>query len=241
MFPGYPARNPAGALRATKSAPGGFVQQEREQNRFATHYIKSIKKLCRCLCTFAKIFNQITEWFMKSRDRRRGLVVVNTGEGKGKSSSALGMVFRAAGWDMKVCVIQYVKGQWQTGEQKAAARFDNIEWHALGDGFTWDTKNPEQDIKTSREIWELSKQKILSEEFDVVLLDEINYCCGYQWISGQEIADFIRDEKPSWLHLIMTGRNAAPEVIEIADTVTDMTMIKHAFQQGIKAEQGIEF
>jgi cob(I)alamin adenosyltransferase len=178
---------------------------------------------------------------MKSRDRRRGLVVVNTGEGKGKSSSALGMVFRAAGWDMKVCVIQYIKGQWQTGEQKAAERFDNIEWHALGDGFTWDTKNPEQDIKTSREIWELSKEKILSQEFDVVLLDEINYCCGYQWISGQEIADFICNEKPAWVHLILTGRNAAPEVIKIADTVTEMTMIKHAFQQGIKAEQGIEF
>ncbi|MDO9168996.1 MAG: cob(I)yrinic acid a,c-diamide adenosyltransferase [Methylobacter sp.] len=178
---------------------------------------------------------------MKSRDRRRGLVLVNTGAGKGKSSSALGMVFRAAGWDMKVCVIQYIKGQWQTGEQKAAERFDNIEWHAMGDGFTWDTKNPEQDIKTSREIWEFSKAKILSGEFDLVLLDEINYCCGYNWISGEEIADFIRDQKPSWTHLILTGRNAAPEVISCADTVTEMTKIKHAFEQGIKAEQGIEF
>ena len=178
---------------------------------------------------------------MKSRERRHGLVVVNTGEGKGKSSSALGMVFRAAGWNMKVCVIQYIKGQWQTGEQKAAARFDNIEWHALGDGFTWDTKNPEQDIKTSREIWALSKEKILSEEFDLVLLDEINYCFGYQWISGQEIADFILNDKPSWCHLILTGRNAAPEVIAIADTVTEMSLIKHAFEKGIKAEQGIEF
>ena len=106
---------------------------------------------------------------LKSRDRRQGVILVNSGDGKGKSSSALGMVFRAAGWDMKVCVIQYIKGQWQTGEQKAAQRFDNIEWHALGDGFTWDTKNPEQDIKTSREIWEFSKQKIRSGEFDLVL------------------------------------------------------------------------
>ncbi len=114
---------------------------------------------------------------MKSRERRHGLVLVNMGEGKGKSSSALGMVFRAAGWGMKVCVIQYIKGQWQTGEQKAAARFDNIEWHALGDGFTWDTKNPEQDIKTTQAIWEFSKEKIRSGEFDLVLLDEINYCC----------------------------------------------------------------
>ena len=108
---------------------------------------------------------------MKSRERRHGLVLVNMGEGKGKSSSALGMVFRAAGWGMKVCVIQYIKGQWQTGEQKAAARFDNIEWHALGDGFTWDTKNPEQDIKTTQAIWEFSKEKIRSGEFDLVLLN----------------------------------------------------------------------
>jgi cob(I)alamin adenosyltransferase len=178
---------------------------------------------------------------MKSRERRQGLVLVNTGEGKGKSSSALGMVFRAAGWGMKVCVIQFIKGQWQTGEQKAAERFDNIEWHALGDGFTWDTKNPEQDIKTSREIWEFSKSKILSEEFDLVLLDEINYCCGYGWISGEEISDFIKNQKPTWQHLLLTGRNAAPEVIEVAHTVTIMTKEKHAFEQGIKAEQGIEF
>ena len=178
---------------------------------------------------------------MKSRDNRRGIVLVHTGEGKGKSSSAMGMVFRAAGWGMKVCVIQYIKGQWQTGEHKAAERFDNIEWHALGDGFTWDTKNPEQDLKTSRDIWTLSKKKILSEVYDFVLLDEINYCCGYNWISGREIADFIRNEKPPWLHLVLTGRNASPEVIEVADTVTEMTQIKHVFSQGIKAEQGVEF
>jgi cob(I)alamin adenosyltransferase len=178
---------------------------------------------------------------MKSRDKRHGIVLVHTGEGKGKSSSAMGMVFRAAGWGMKVCVIQYIKGQWQTGEHKAAERFDNIEWHAQGDGFTWDTKNPEQDMKTSREIWMFSKQKILSEEYDLVLLDEINYCCGYNWISGQEIADFISNKKPPWLHLILTGRNASAEVIEVADTVTEMTQVKHVFSQGIKAEQGIEF
>ena len=178
---------------------------------------------------------------MKTRERRHGLVVVNTGQGKGKSSSAFGMVFRAAGWGMKVCVIQFIKGQWQTGEQKAALHFDNIEWHALGDGFTWDTKNPEQDIKTSQAIWQLSQEKIRSAEFDVVLLDEINYCCGYNWISGQEIATFISDHKPKWQHLILTGRNAPSEVIAIADTVTEMTKIKHVFDRGIKAEQGIEF
>lgn len=178
---------------------------------------------------------------MKARENRQGIVLVNTGEGKGKSSSAFGMVFRAAGWGMKVCVIQFIKGQWQTGEQKAAERFENIEWHALGDGFTWDTKNPEQDIKTSREIWAFSQEKIRSEVYDLVLLDEINYCCGYQWISGQEIADFVNSTRPPWMHLILTGRNAPPEVVELAHTVTEMTPIKHAFQQGIKAAQGIEF
>jgi len=178
---------------------------------------------------------------MKARDKRQGLIVVHTGEGKGKSSAAFGMVFRAAGWGMKVCVIQFIKGKWKTGEQKAAAQFDNIEWHALGDGFTWDTNNPEQDIKTSREIWELCKQKLRSHEFDMLVFDEINYCASYGWISGEEIARFLRDERPAWMHVILTGRDAPTEVIEVAHTVTEMQKVKHAFDQGIKAVQGIEF
>ncbi len=178
---------------------------------------------------------------MKERDRRVGVTLVHTGEGKGKSSSAFGVVFRAAGWGLNVCVIQFIKGMWKTGEQKAALKFDNIEWHALGDGFTWDTKNPEQDIKTSHEIWEFSKQKILSEQYDLVVLDELNYCTSYDWIDGQEIADFVKNQKPKWMHLIITGRNASAEVIEVADTVTEMKMIKHAFENGIKAQQGVEF
>jgi len=178
---------------------------------------------------------------MKSRDKRQGLIVVNTGEGKGKSSSAFGMVFRAAGWGMKVCVIQFIKGKWQTGEQKAAERFNNIEWHAMGDGFTWDTRNPEQDIQTSREIWELCKEKLRSNEFDLLVFDEINYCASYGWISGAEISEFLQTERPAWMHVILTGRNAPPEIIACADTVTEMRKLKHAFDQGIKAEQGIEF
>jgi len=179
---------------------------------------------------------------MKAREKRDGVVLVHTGEGKGKSSSAFGVAFRAAGWGMKVCVIQFIKGKWRTGEQEAAKKFENIEWHSLGDGFTWDTENPEQDIKTSREIWELCKEKVRSYEFDLLIFDEINYCSGYGWISGQEIAQFINKERPTWMHLILTGRNAALEVIEIADTVTEMKKIKHAYSDsGIKAQQGIEF
>ena len=178
---------------------------------------------------------------MKSRERREGVTLVHTGEGKGKSSSAFGVVFRAAGWGMKVCVIQYIKGKWKTGEQQAAEKFDNIEWHAMGDGFTWDTQNPDQDIKTSRRIWAFSRQKILSGDFDLVLLDEINYCSSYGWITGQEIADFIRNEKPNWLHLLLTGRDAPREIIEAADTVTEMCKLKHAFDSGTMAAQGVEF
>ncbi len=178
---------------------------------------------------------------MKARERRRGRVLVHTGEGKGKSSSAFGVAFRAAGSGFSVCVIQFIKGQWKTGEQQAAKHFDNLEWHALGDGFTWNTQDPEQDRRTSRTIWEFAQEKILSEAFDLVVLDEINYCCGYGWLSGEEIAEFIRERKPPWLHLILTGRNAAREVIDVADTVTEMRLIKHGYQEGIKAEQGIEF
>jgi len=178
---------------------------------------------------------------VKQRENRQGVVLVHTGEGKGKSSSAFGVVFRAAGWGMKVCVIQFIKGKWKTGEQKAAARFDSIEWHALGDGFTWDTKNPGQDRRTSRDIWALAKDKVRSHQFDLVVFDEINYCCGYGWICGEEIAKFIREERPGWMHLILTGRKAPQEVIEVADTVTEMRMLKHAYKKGIRAQQGIEF
>ncbi len=178
---------------------------------------------------------------MRKREDRNGIVLVHTGEGKGKSSSAFGVVFRAAGWGMKVCVIQFIKGKWKTGEQIAAEKFDNIEWHALGDGFTWNTENPTQDLQTSRDIWEFCKEKVRSHEFDLIVFDEINYCCSYSWISGQEIADFIRSEKPSWMHLILTGRNAPQEVINVAHTITEMKSLKHAFESGIKAQQGIEF
>ena len=178
---------------------------------------------------------------MKERAKRHGITLVHTGEGKGKSSSAFGVAFRAAGWGLQVLVIQFIKGKWKTGEQQAASRFDNIEWHALGDGFTWDTQDPSQDRATSREIWAFCQEKIRTHRYDLVVLDEINYCCGYGWINGAEIADFIRREKPPWMHLILTGREAPAELIEVADTVTEMRLIKHAFDAGIHAEQGVEF
>ncbi len=173
--------------------------------------------------------------------KKPGRVLVLTGDGKGKSSSAFGMVFRAAGWGLRVCVIQFIKGRWRTGEERAAARFDNITWHALGDGFTWDTKNPERDRATSREIWTFCQERIRSEAYDLVVLDEINYAIGYGWLTGAEVAAFIREEKPFAVHLLLTGRGAAEEVLAVADTVTEMGVVKHAHQQGRKAQRGIEF
>ena len=170
-----------------------------------------------------------------------GRVLVLTGPGKGKSSSAFGMAFRAAGWGMRVCVIQFIKGRWSTGEERAAARFDNMEWHALGDGFTWDTDNPEQDRATSREIWAFCRERIASGRFDLLVLDEINYAIGYGWLTGAEVAACIRDERPDGVHLILTGRNAAEEVVAVADTVTEMGVVKHAFETGRRGERGIEF
>jgi cob(I)alamin adenosyltransferase len=174
--------------------------------------------------------------------KRHGRVVVLTGPGKGKSSSAFGMVLRAAGWDYRVCVIQFIKKESRkTGEQRAAEKLPGVEWHCLGDGFTWVTKNPEQDKTNNRKIWAFSKEKIRSGEFDLVVLDEINYAVSYGWISGEEIADFIRQEKPPETHLVLTGRDALPEVIQVADTVTEMGMVKHAYEAGISAGRGIEF
>ncbi|MBF0134764.1 MAG: cob(I)yrinic acid a,c-diamide adenosyltransferase [Magnetococcales bacterium] len=176
-----------------------------------------------------------------SAAEKRGLVVVLTGDGKGKSSSAFGMVLRAAGWGMRVCVIQFVKGKWKTGEERAASTLKDITWHAMGDGFTWNTNDPSQDRATTRHIWNFCQEQVRSNAFDMVVWDEINFAVGMGWLTGTEVADFIRAEKPPHLHLILTGRNAAPELIEVADTVTEMREIKHAFKAGIKATRGIEF
>ena len=175
------------------------------------------------------------------KTEKQGRILVLTGEGKGKSSSAFGMVFRSLGWGMRVCVIQFIKGRHKTGEQQAASQFKTMEWHSMGDGFTWNTKNPEQDKMTAHNTWAFAQEKILSQKFDVVLLDEINYVMNYGWLTGEEVATFIQHEKPAPLHLILTGRGAAAEVVALADTVTEMQAVKHGFEVGIKAQRGIEY
>lgn len=173
--------------------------------------------------------------------RTSGLVVVLTGEGKGKSSSAFGMVLRAAGWNMRVCVIQFIKGRRPTGEERAAAKLPGVEWFARGEGFTWQSGDSESHLQAGRRAWAFSQARIKSGDYDLIVLDEINYAMGYGWISGQEVAEFIRNHKPEGLHLILTGRNAPEEVLAVAHTVTRMEAVKHAYQAGFKATRGIEF
>ncbi|MEO5330790.1 MAG: cob(I)yrinic acid a,c-diamide adenosyltransferase [Magnetococcus sp. YQC-5] len=172
---------------------------------------------------------------------KRGVVVVLTGEGKGKSSSAFGMVMRAAGWEMRVCVLQFIKSaKRRTGEQMAAERL-GVEWHTLGNGFTWNTANPEQDLATARHAWAICREKLASGAYDLVVWDEIHYACAYGWLSGEEVAAAIRTDKPPKTHLILTGRDAPQEVIHAADTVSEIVEIKHAFKAGIRAAKGVEF
>lgn len=172
---------------------------------------------------------------------RRGLIIVNTGEGKGKTTAALGLMFRAWGWEWRICMIQFIKsarGRW--GERRAANRL-GIEWHSLGTGFTWTSSDPEKSRRLAGETWKLAQEKIASGEYDLIVLDEITHLMKYGWLDTEEVVGWIRDHKPAELHLVLTGRGAPDELVELADLVTDMTNVKHPFEDGIKAQQGIEF
>jgi len=174
--------------------------------------------------------------------KRKGLIIVNTGEGKGKSTAAYGLALRAAGNKMKVFILQFMKGQWKTGERKAVENLSPwIEFVALGDGFTWDTNNPEQDRRTASKAWDTVKPRIWSGEYQMVILDEINYVLDYGFLDEKEVLQTLKN-KPDSVHVVCTGRNASKDLIEIADLVTEMKCLKHPFgEQGIPAQKGIEF
>ena len=172
---------------------------------------------------------------------RVGRLLVLTGDGKGKSTSAFGVALRAAGWGQRVCVIQFLKkATRQTGEEQAARRL-GIEWLTLGDGFTWNSPNLERDRATSQGIWTLCREKIIAATYDLIVLDEINTVLAWGWLAIDAVVACLQQEKPLALHVILTGRNAPAEIIAVADTVTEMVSIKHAFQQGVRAAKGIEF
>jgi len=176
----------------------------------------------------------------KRARQAKGLVVVNTGHGKGKTTAALGVVLRAWGRDMRVIIIQFVKTRTSNYGENRAAKKLGIEMIPMGEGFTWLSKDIEKDKATAREAWELARQKICSGEYDLVLLDELTYPLTYGWIPVEEVIDVLR-QRPEGQHVIITGRDAPEELIDYADLVTEMREIKHPFQKGLKAQPGIEF
>jgi cob(I)alamin adenosyltransferase len=172
----------------------------------------------------------------------KGLLIVHTGKGKGKSTAAFGMIFRALGHGMPVAIVQFVKGKWQTGERVALEKFgDLVSINTMGEGFTWETQDRQRDLAAARAAWERAKAIIKAGKHKIVLLDEINIVLRYEYLPIDEVVEFLRDEKPADVHVIATGRNAAEELIAIADLVTEMEAIKHPFRSGVKAQRGVEF
>jgi len=170
----------------------------------------------------------------------QGRIILNTGNGKGKTTAALGTVFRALGHGQRVCVIQFLKGQGRYGERIFADLQENLDWFICGKGFVFKKEDIEDDRKIAREGFELAREKIFSDEYDLIVLDEITYLPLYDFIDVKEIVATLKN-KPKRLTVIMTGRSAAPELLEIADTVSEMQAVKHAFENGIKAQKGVEF
>jgi cob(I)alamin adenosyltransferase len=172
--------------------------------------------------------------------RRQALVIVLTGQGKGKTTAALGVVLRAWGRGMKTVVLQFVKARTSNYGENRAAKKLGIEMIPLGEGFTWLSKDIEKDKATARECWEVVRQKIDSGQYDIVVLDEITYPMSYGWITVEEVIDALR-RRPQGLHVIITGRDAPQELIDFADLVTEMREVKHPYEKGLKAQPGIDF
>ncbi|MEN6585409.1 MAG: cob(I)yrinic acid a,c-diamide adenosyltransferase [Sulfuricella sp.] len=169
----------------------------------------------------------------------RGLLIVLTGNGKGKSSSAFGMVARALGHGMKVGVAQFIKSRTDTGEEAFFSRQPGVEWHVLGDGFTWDTQDRAQDIATARRGWEVAQRMLADASFDLVVLDELTYLLSYGYLDQDAVLDAIA-ARPPMQHVVVTGRGASPALVELADTVSEIADEKHAYRAGVKAQKGVD-
>jgi cob(I)alamin adenosyltransferase len=180
---------------------------------------------------------------MESKTGEKGLIIVHTGPGKGKSSSGFGMILRCIGHGMPCAVVQFIKGAWSTGERTLLeTRFrDDCRFVVAGEGFTWETRDLERDRAAAADGWAQAKALIRDPSIRFVLLDEINIALRYDYLDIAEVVAFLRDEKPPMTHVCLTGRNAKPELLELADLVTEMTAVKHPFKAGIKAQAGVEF
>ena len=196
---------------------------------------KHSEKMKRLKTSKQKIFSKKTE--------KKGLIIVNTGTGKGKSTAGFGMVFRAIAHGMPCAVVQFIKGAMATGERALIQNHfhELCEFHTLGDGFTWDTQDKEKDIASAMKAWSKAKELILDKEKKIILLDEINIALRYGYIEIDDVVSFLQDKKPKMTHVILTGRNASENLISIADLVTDMTLVKHHFRNGVMSQAGIEF
>ena len=180
---------------------------------------------------------------MATKTDEKGLIIVHTGKGKGKSSAAFGMIFRCIAHDMQCAVVQFIKGGMSTGERDLIlAKFSDIcAFHTMGEGFTWETQDRDRDIEMAQAAWEKAKELIRDPANHMVLLDEINIALRYDYLDVDEVVRFLTEEKPRMTHVVLTGRNAKDALIEAADLVTEMELIKHPFRSGIKAQIGVEF
>jgi cob(I)alamin adenosyltransferase len=180
---------------------------------------------------------------MATKTGEKGLLIIHTGTGKGKTSAALGMVFRHIGHGYPVGVVQFTKSPaWDTGEARVLAKFPElVTLHIMGEGFTWETQDRARDIAAATAGWERAKELIRDDRHRMVLLDELNIVLRYEYLPIEDVLNFLRDEKPADKHVVITGRNAHASLIEMADLVTEMTLIKHPFRQGVKAQKGVEF
>lgn len=185
---------------------------------------------------------QVQRERLATASQEKGLIIIHTGNGKGKTTAALGMVLRSLGHGYQVGIIQFIKGAWEPAEKNVLSSWSNqLEFHAMGEGFTWETQDRERDIKKAKEAWEKAKTLIKNPNFQLILLDEINVALKLGYLSPDEILPTL-ETKPPQTHIILTGRGAPSELIEIADLVTEMTLVKHPFrEQGIKAQPGIEY
>lgn len=180
---------------------------------------------------------------MATKTDQKGLIIVHTGKGKGKSSAAFGMIFRHIAAKKPSAVVQFIKGAWATGERDLIQEHfaDLCEFHTMGEGFTWETQDRARDVATAEAAWEKAKELIRDERRSMVLLDEINIALRYDYLDINEVVRFLKEEKPHMTHVVLTGRNAKDELIEIADLVTEMELVKHPFRSGIKGQLGVEY
>ncbi|TAN70517.1 MAG: cob(I)yrinic acid a,c-diamide adenosyltransferase [Magnetospirillum sp.] len=178
---------------------------------------------------------------MAKKNGAKGLVIVHTGAGKGKSTAAFGMAIRCVGHDMPVGIVQFIKGAWDTAERRIMDGFgDLVTFRAMGEGFTWETQDRTRDVEAARKAWEVAAAMLADPSFAMVILDELNVALRYEYLPVETVLAAVA-ARPEGQHVVITGRNALPAVIEAADLVTEMTMVKHPFRDGIKAQKGVEF